>query len=88
MKGVIRIRLLWGNPRQVRKSLASVANAVAEGTFETKRANSIVVIANTILSALKIELDVMDGQLPTPVIIDDIPLCNACTRENEERGGV
>lgn len=42
-------------PREVRKSLAAVANAVVNGTIEVKQANCVIYAASTILSSLRID---------------------------------
>lgn len=41
-------------PREVRKTLSTLVNLVANDEIEQKKANSIVYITNAILSAIKV----------------------------------
>lgn len=47
------MRLRMGTPTEVRRTLARVANMVANGEMDTKTANTIILACNAVLSALR-----------------------------------
>lgn len=47
------LKLVFSNPRSIRKTLTKVANEVAAGRIDVKTANAIVYIANTILNSIR-----------------------------------
>lgn len=47
------MRLRLNNPREVRRTLARITNMVANGEIDTKRANTIILACNAILSAIR-----------------------------------
>ena len=49
------MKMKLSTPKEVRKSLATVANMVLNGEIEPKKANSFVYIANAILTSIKID---------------------------------
>ena len=55
MKENKRLSFRFSTPRQVRKSLSRINNMVANGEMDSKRANTIIVGANAILGAIRLD---------------------------------
>ena len=49
------MKLKLSTPREVRKSLATVANMVLNGEIEAKKANAFVYVTNAILTSIRID---------------------------------
>ncbi len=48
-------RLRMSNPREVRRTLARVANMALNGEVDTKTANTIILACNAILGAIRVD---------------------------------
>ena len=55
MKDNIRLSFRFSTPQQVRKSLSRINNMVANGEMDSKKANTIIVGANAILGAIRLD---------------------------------
>ena len=55
MKDNKRLSFRFSTPQQARKSLSRVNNMVANGEMDSKRANTIIVGANAILGAIRLD---------------------------------
>ena len=55
MKENKRLSFWFSTPQQVRKSLSRINNMVANGEMDSKRANTIIVGANAILGAIRLD---------------------------------
>ena len=51
----MRLSFRFSTPQQVRKSLSRINNLVANGEMDSKRANTIIVGANAILGAIRLD---------------------------------
>ena len=49
------MKLKLSTPREVRKSLSTVANMVINDEIDTKKANAFVYICNAIISSIRID---------------------------------
>ncbi|MBY6836272.1 MULTISPECIES: hypothetical protein [Clostridium] len=56
-----KIRLRLSNPKEVRKTLARIANMVINNEIDSKRANNITYICNSILQSIR--TDELEKQL-------------------------
>lgn len=50
-----RLSFRFSTPQQVRKSLSRINNMVANGEMDSKKANTIIVGANAILGAIRLD---------------------------------
>lgn len=48
-----RIRLKTNTPTEIRRTLSRVMNMVANGEMDTKRANTIIIGCNAVLSSIR-----------------------------------
>lgn len=55
MKENKRLSFRFSTSQQVRKSLSRINNMVANGEMDSKRANTIIVGANAILGAIRLD---------------------------------
>ena len=55
MKENKRLSFRFSTPQQVRKSLSRINNMVANGEMDSKKANTIIVGANAILGAIRLD---------------------------------
>lgn len=55
MKDNKRLFFRFSTPQQVRKSLSRINNMVANGEMDSKKANTIIVGANAILGAIRLD---------------------------------
>ena len=55
MKDNKRLSFRFSTPQQVRKSLSRINNMVANGEMDSKKANTIIVGANAILGAIRLD---------------------------------
>ena len=55
MKENKRLSFRFSTPQQGRKSLSRINNMVANGEMDSKRANTIIVGANAILGAIRLD---------------------------------
>ena len=55
MKENKRLSFRFSTPQQVRKSISRINNMVANGEMDSKRANTIIVGANAILGAIRLD---------------------------------
>ena len=49
------MKLKLSTPKEVRKSLATVANMVLNGEIDTKKSNAFVYVTNAILTSIRID---------------------------------
>ena len=49
------MKLKLSTPKEVRKSLATVANMVLNGEIDTKKSNAFVYVCNAIISSIRID---------------------------------
>ena len=49
------MKLKLSTPKEVRKSLATVANCVLNDEIDTKKANAFVYVCNAIISSIRID---------------------------------
>ena len=49
------MKMKLSTPKEVRKSLATVANMVLNGEIESKKANAFVYVTNAILTSIRID---------------------------------
>lgn len=55
MKDNKRLSFRFSTPQQVQKSLSRINNMVANGEMDSKKANTIIVGANAILGAIRLD---------------------------------
>lgn len=55
MKENKRLSFRFSTPQQVRKALSRINNMVANGEMDSKKANTIIVGANAILGAIRLD---------------------------------
>ena len=55
MKENKQLSFRFSTPQQVRKSLSRINNMVANGEMDSKKANTIIVGANAILGAIRLD---------------------------------
>ena len=53
--GIPIMKLKLSTPKEVRKSLATVANCVLNDEIDTKKANAFVYVCNAIISSIRID---------------------------------
>lgn len=49
------MKLKLSTPKEVRKSLSTVANMVLNGEIDTKKANAFVYVTNAILTSIRVD---------------------------------
>ena len=49
------MKLKLSTPKEVRKSLATVANMVLNGEIDTKKSNAFVYVTNAILTSIRVD---------------------------------
>ena len=55
MKENKRLSIRFSTPQQVRKAFSRINNMVANGEMDSKKANTIIVGANAILGAIRLD---------------------------------